>query len=327
MRRRDLLRSSLALTLAGAAAATPAAAVVVPDLQLLAAPGPPSIVLARLLDSGALRQAAPDATFRTWRDPDELRAGIASGRTRLFTTPSHVPALFASRGLPIRLLAVISMGQLAVVADDPSLSSIAGLRGRSVTAFFRDDMPDFVFRALLRREGLEPGRDLTLTYVATAMEAAQLAIAGRASVAMLAEPLATMAVDKAAASGRGLHRSFSLRAEWGRLFGRPRIPMAGLALHQSLIDASPELLAVLRAGLPEAAAWVQAEPFAAGVLAEQRLAIPAPLFRKALPHCSIEVQGARAMQAELLDFYRELGDLHPAAVGGQMPDDAFFLDL
>ncbi|MGZ8371635.1 MAG: hypothetical protein ACXW3G_01735 [Rhodoplanes sp.] len=64
------------------------------------------------MESGGLAEAAPAATFRLWRDI--LRAGLVPGRSRLITTPSHVPANLANRGLPMRLLAIISMGHLSI---------------------------------------------------------------------------------------------------------------------------------------------------------------------------------------------------------------------
>ena len=325
MNRRNILSGLSAAALAGGL--RPARAALPAGLQVLGAPNASTIVLVRLLESGTWQAAAPGTRFRLWRDTDELRAGIVSGETRLFTTPSHVPALFANRGVPVRLLAIVSMGHLYVVSDDAKVASLSDLRGRRVTTFFRNDMPDLVFRALLRKEGLEPGRDLEIDYVATPMEAAQLAIAGRASTVLLSEPPATMAITMAERSGRTLYRAISLQAEWGRHFGHPRIPMAGVALHQSLIDEAPEVLALLRSGLPEAARWVFANPEEAGTLAERTMDIRAPLFRRALGNLNIEVVGARAMQAEIMAFYRVLLDLNPAAIGGRLPDESLFLDL
>ena len=87
--------------------AGPLAAKPTDDLEILAAPTGASITVARALDSGALAEAAPNATFRLWRDPDALRAGIVSGRTLLFSTPTNLPANLANRGLPIKLLCVL----------------------------------------------------------------------------------------------------------------------------------------------------------------------------------------------------------------------------
>ena len=325
MNRRDLLCGLPAAALAGAL--RPAHAAGIAGLHVLGAPNASTLVLVRLLQTEAWLAAAPGTQFRLWRDTDELRAGIASGETRLFTTPTHVPPLFAARGVPVRLLAIVSMGHLYVVSEDASIGRLADLRGKRITTFFRNDMPDLVFRALLRREGLEPGRDLDIDYVGTPMEAAQLAIAGRAGTVLLSEPPATMAITMAAQSGGTLHRVISLQEEWGRQFGHARIPMAGVALHQSLIDEAPDLLALLRAGLPGAAKWVLGNPAEAGALAERTMDIRAMLFRRALDHLAIEVHGARAVQDEIVAFYRVLFDLYPAAIGGRMPDESLFLDL
>lgn len=326
MRRRDLLAALPALALAPVAASRPARAAAAP-LNVLAAPNASSIVMARVMQTEPWQKAVPDSSFRLWRDTDELRAGIVSGATRLFTTPTHVPALFANRGVPVRLLAITSMGHLYVVTDDPAIQTLADLKGRHLTNFFRNDMPDLTFRALLRRAGLEVGRDITIDYVGTPMEAAQMLAAGRSHAAVLSEPPATMAIMMAGKQGRTLHRALSLQQEWGRLFGAPRIPMAGVALHQSLIESAPEVLAVLRAGLKPAADWVPAHLAEAGALAEAKMDMRAEMFRASLKYQNIEVQSARAMQGELLAFYRALMEISPEAVGGRLPDDSLFLEL
>lgn len=321
MRRRSLLAALPALGLAHVARAAPA------PLHVLGAPNASSIVLLRLLQTEAWRAAAPQTSFRLWRDTDELRAAIISGESRLFTTPTHVPALFANRGVPVRLLGITSMGHLYIVTDDPSIHTLDDLRGRTLTNFFRNDMPDLTFRALVKRHGLDPDRDMKIEYVGTPMEAAQMLAAGRAHVAMLSEPPATMAMSLAGRQGRPLYRAISVQQEWGRLFGAPRIPMAGVALHQELIDTRPDLLAVLRAGLKPAAAWVPGHLDEAGALAEAQMDMRAEMFRASLKYQNIEVQSALAMKSELLDFYRALMSVSPAALGGRLPDDSLFLDL
>ena len=107
-------------------------------------------MLVRLLQTAGWQSAAPDTQFHLWRDTDQLRAGIVSGATRL--------------------LSIISMGHLYVISDDPAITTLADLRGRRVTNFFGSDMPDLVFRALLPRRGMDPGRDIDLGYVGTPME-------------------------------------------------------------------------------------------------------------------------------------------------------------
>jgi NitT/TauT family transport system substrate-binding protein len=168
---------------------------------------------------------------------------------------------------------------------------------------------------------------MQMTYVQTPMEAAQLLAAGRATTAILSEPPATAAIMMAAKEGKTLKRAFDLNEVWGKHKGKARIPMAGIALHASLVDEAPELMAALKAGLVPAKTRVLADPAAAAKLAERTMEMRPQIFEKAFPKFSIDVVSARAAKDELVAFYSTLLDLEPDAVGGKLPPDDFYLDL
>ncbi|MDR3375881.1 MAG: ABC transporter substrate-binding protein [Ancalomicrobiaceae bacterium] len=326
--RRAFLAASAALPVLTIPAMTSAAvAAPVAGMEILLAPNGSSVVLADLIEAGGLAVAAPGATYRLWRTTDDLRAGIVSGRSRLFTTPCHVPANLAARGMPIRFLCLLGLGHLSIVTADETIRSFADLAGKPVLGFFKNDMPDLIFRALAKMEGLNPDKNMAMTYVQTPMEAAQLLAAGQAQTAILSEPPATSAIMMAGMQGRTLRRAFDLNEVWGRHKGKARIPMAGIAIHQSLIDDSPEVLAALKAGLIPARDRVVADPGAAAKLAERTMQMRAPVFEKAFPHLRIDVISAKAAKDELIGFYSELLALDPAAIGGKLPPDEFYLDL
>ncbi len=324
-RRRVLIGA--AACAAGGLSRTPAFAAPQSGLEILGAPNGSTIVLVDLIFSGALAGAAPGATFRLWRTTDDLRAGIVSGRTRLFSTPSHVPANLAARGMPLKMLCLLGMGHLSVVTSDESIRDFRDLAGKPVLGFFRHDMPDLTFRAIAKMEGMNPEKDMSLSYVQTPAEAAQLLAAGKATTAVLSEPPATAAIMMAASQGRTLRRAFDLTELWGRHKGSRRIPMAGIALHASLLDEAPELIAALKAGLVPAKNRVFADPAAAAALAARTMEMRPQIFEKAFPEFNIDVVSARAMKNELETFYSALLDLEPAAVGGRLPPDDFYLDL
>uniref|UniRef100_Q07JR9 ABC sulfate transport system, periplasmic binding protein n=1 Tax=Rhodopseudomonas palustris (strain BisA53) TaxID=316055 RepID=Q07JR9_RHOP5 len=324
--RRSLLTGIGATGLAGLIG-RPTLAAPKSGLEILGAPNGSTIVLVDLLESGALSQTAPDASFRLWRTTDDLRAGIVSGKSRLFTTPSHVPANLANRGMKVKMLCLLGMGHLSIVTSDDSIKDFQDLAGKPVLGFFRHDMPDLTFRAIAKMEGLDPDKDLQLTYVQTAAEAAHMLAAGRATTAVLSEPPATAAITMAAKEGRTLRRAFELSTIWGRHKSKPRIPMAGIALHESLLDESPELIAALRAGLPAAKQRVLANPAAAAKLAEGRMEMRAPVFEKAFPFLHIDLVPAKEAKSELIEFYSALLELEPEALGGKLPPDDFYLDL
>jgi len=327
-----LNRRTLLGALAGSAGALalpplPALAAPAQGLEILGAPNGSTIVLLRLIQSGALDQVAPGVSFRLWRDTDELRAAIVSGRSSLFTTPTHVPANLANRGLPLKLFAILSMGHLFVVSGDESIKSFKDLAGKSLVGFFKNDMPDLVFRSIAKGYGMDPDKDMTITYVRTPMEAAQMLAAGRATTAILSEPPATAAIMMAKKEGRVLNRAISLQEDWKAQHKGLGLPMAGIAVHERLIEQSPELIAALGAGLPGARDWVMANKPEAGQLAEQKMDVKAHMFANALDHFNVVAEPAAKQKAGLIAFYETLLAFEPDALAGKLPPDSFYMNF
>lgn len=323
--RRAVLRGLAATAFAGFA--RPASAAPLADTEILAAPNTASILLARLVDSGSLAPVLPGASFRTWHDPDELRAMIVAKRTKLFSTPTPVPANLANRGLPVKLLAVLGMGHLFIVSSDPAISKIADLAGKPVLGFFRNDMPDLLFRTIAHLEGLEPDKDIKLSYAGTPMEAAQMLAAGKAETAILSEPPASAAILMAAHHGRKLTRAIALQDVWIKHKVGSGIPMVGLALDDSLLQQAPEIIPLLKTGLPQAKDWVDSHRRDAAALAEKDMFYHPPMFLASLDHAAISIQSAKAARHDLEVFYQALIALSPGALGGHLPDASFYLDL
>ena len=288
-----LTRRAMLAGLAGAAlGAAPTgrlAARPIEGLTVLAAPTGASVSLARVVEAGLLDAAAPNASFRLWRDPDQLRAAVATGETRLFSTPTNLPANLANRGLPIRLLCLLGEGHLVIVTADEAVGSLKHLVGKPVLGFFRNDMPDLVFRACARLEGIDPLKDFEMSYVQSGMEAAQLIAAGKAGTALLSEPAATAAIMMAAKQGRTLRRAFSLQDIWAAHHGGAGIPMVGVAVNQSLVDEDPEIVAALGSSLPVAVSWALANPAEAAALAQKDMGMHAPVFEKAIGHFNMKI--------------------------------------
>src|SRR5690606_24713426 len=113
----------------------------------------PSVLMAQAIASGDLADVAPGATFRVWKTPDELRAGLSSGSMPASVVPSYVAANFYNRGLGLRLLNIQTNGLLYVLSADEGISDIASLKGKKVGVPFRNDMPDYVFGRLLEKAG------------------------------------------------------------------------------------------------------------------------------------------------------------------------------
>lgn len=318
--RNSICRRAVLAGLATIAGAGAAAASVPAGLEILLAPTTASILLARLAKNGTL----PDALPGLWRDPDQLRAAIVSGRCGLFTTPTNLPANLANRGVKVKLAAVIGMGHLTIVTSNPGIRKFRDLAGRQVLEFFPHDMPDLVFRACAAMEGMNPDKDMRLYAVGMPMEAAKMVASGQVETALLSEPWTSAAILAAAKQGRLLYRAISLQEVWIRHLGGDGIPMLGVGVDARLA-AMPGLPAALLAGLNQALGWVSANPGSAAALAGQVLEISPPVFAAALPHSQLVVKSAEAARPGLELFYRTLLRLSPGVLGGRLPGDDFYL--
>lgn len=69
--------------MAGLAGRPAGASTVFPELALFGPPAGPSITVTHAIATGMFSDVADKATFKVWQNPDEMRAGLTSGTTRL----------------------------------------------------------------------------------------------------------------------------------------------------------------------------------------------------------------------------------------------------
>jgi NitT/TauT family transport system substrate-binding protein len=295
------------------------------NLTINAMPATPSVVLAHLAESGVLAPHAARTVVKVWRTPDQLRAGILAGEMKVFGIPSHTAANLANRGVPLRMVDVLTWGLLYVMSRDPAVTRIEDLAGRQVLMAFRHDAPDLIFRLVLRRAGMDPDKDVKLQYQGTPTETAQLFLAGKGDMAVIPEPAATAARLRGMQSGIAIHRALDLTEVYGRLAGRPpRLPQAGLAVSEDLVQSRPELVKALHEGCRASAGWVLNNPASAGRLGSDYLDLPPPVIEASLPHFRMAVVPAAEARPEMEAYFADLLAMSPEVIGGKLPEGRFY---
>ena len=324
--RRDFLAGALAAPLsvgffAGNAQAN------LSKLTLWGPPVGPSVVLAHLVSQGRL-SGHGEVDFQVWRNPDQLRAGFASGTMMASTTPSYVAANMANRGTGARLLNIMTWGLLYLVSSDDSVNSLADLAGKTVAMPFKNDMPDLVTQHIVRSDGMIPGKDFEIAYVSSPIQALKMLISGRVSSAIIPEPAATGALLQGMMNSVPIRRVLSLQDEWGRVTGRtPRIPQAGMMVAQKLLDARAELVRDLQAETARSVQWTLNNPAGAGKIGAKYMGVKAPMVEKSIPFCNLAATPAIEAREDLEHFFTILAETNPKIIGGRLPDDDFYLAL
>lgn len=314
------------LTAGASLVALPARAATLDQLTVWGMPASPSVILARAVASGALSSLVGDARFDIWRTADQMRAGVVSGGISLFAAPTYAAANLFNRGAGVRLVNVLTWGLLYIFAGEGvRLERIEDLKGKTLLVGAKNDAPDLLTRFVLKSSGLNPERDVTLSYVGTSAEAVPLLLAGKADAAVLPEPAASAAEIKAKQASVSVKRALDVTELYAARSGRPAgIPQAGLAVTESFLETHPDIVATLHAASMAAAGWVSGNAKAAAALIADPLKLPVPIIEASLPRFRLKVTSAFDAKADLEAYFGALMTLSPDIVAGRLPDPTFY---
>jgi len=300
-------------------------------LLLAGPPAPVSFPLMQLASGNLLADFGFKAEFRLWNTLDQLRALVMQGEVDFIALPTHAAANLYNKGAPIQLMDVSTWGLVWLVSRDSSRRTLASFRGEEIVVPFRADTPDILLNYLARQQGLNPEQDFRLRYVASPFEAMQLLVSRRSAHALLSEPAVSMAFHKTrtfsvTAVAPRLYRTIDLQQEWGRVLKRdPLIPMAGIAA-LGAARGNVELLDIVDETLAHTYAWCRTQPLACGAMARRYASM---LISEAVAD-ALEVipnlrRSATHARSELEFFYTQLLQHDPEIIGGQLPDDHFYI--
>lgn len=322
--RRSMLGFGVCSVAALASSSMPVLSSSGPAITLYGPPAGPSITLAAVAQGGLLAGRA--ISFEGYLNPDILRASFISGNWQAAIAPSYVAANLANKGLPVKLLNIMSAGLLYVLSFDDRIQSPQDLAGETVGMFYRNDMPDLVFARIMREQRLKVGKDYALHYTGSPIEALQLLLSGRIRHCILPEPAAAVALSKARKLGKKLYRSIDLAREWSSVSGSDQgQPLAGIMLHQDLVDQDPDFVNALHEACLSGSEWVRAHAEEAAEIAARSMPLPAKLIARSIPTTRLVAHRAKDIKPELEAFYSILAETNPAIIGGKLPSDDFYL--
>lgn len=296
--------------------------------------GPMAVVTYPMLvmvENGKFDQIAKKVEVKIWQNPDQLRAMVLGNGADFLAVPTNVAAMFYNKGVDLRLLNVSVWGILHMVSRDNSLKTLADFKGKEIAMPFKGDMPDIVFRQIVRQQGLDPDRDFTIRYVSNPMDAVQLLVLRRVDHALLAEPAVSMVLYKTKNHkvlkhvAPDLYRSVDLQVEWGKVFKTDNdVPQAGIAALKT-INTNKEILAIFQKEYQEAIAWCLANPEETGKIVEKYIkGLKAAPVANAIGNTNLEFKNALESKEKLVHFFSVLSESEPKKIGGRLPDDSFY---
>lgn len=255
--------------------------------------------------------------------PDQVTAGVISGDYQIAAVPTNLASvLYNKTEKKVALGGVNTLGVLYIVADENvGVNSIKDLAGKTMVATGQGSTPEYVLNYLLEKNGLTPGVDVTINYVAEHAEAATMLVSGQAQIAMIPEPFVTTVTTKAP----NIKVSVNLSTAWEEANNGSKLEMGCLVVNKAWADANPELIKTFMKKYEESVNNLNKDPkagaenvVAAGIMTDPVIA------EKAIPNCNIVYISPSDAKADLEEYYNILAGFEPKAIGGKIPGEDFY---
>ncbi len=255
---------------------------------------------------------------------DMINPGLIQGEIEIAALPTNVASvLYNKTGGKILVAAVNTKGVLYLLENGETVKSMADLKGKTVYLPGQGSNPEYIFRYLVEKNGMEIGKDVMVDYTyASPDELATAITSGKVSLAVLPEPKVT-AIKSQNASVRS---ALDFTAEWNKV-SDGELVQGCIVVQKSFAEEHPAELAQFLKDYEASINFVNNNIDEAATMIEAAGIIPkAPLAKKALPACNICYMTGEEMKTSLNSFFKVLFDMAPKAIGGAMPaDDIYYL--
>ena len=282
--------------------------------------GPSSMGMIRLIDSLSNGEKHT-IQVKILNEPMQVRKMMIDGSADFAILPTTMAAIVYNKGLKYRLISIPVWGTLYLFGSDTTITRWDDLRGKKVNVMARGMTPDVLFRYLLQKNGINPDKDITLDYsFPSHIDLANAVAAGQADLAVISEPLASLAIQ----NNKAVKRIFSLNEEWSRFEGIPLAETAFMA-KESVIKNNRQIVEKLISCYQASTIWVNENPDSAAMLIVKYNILPNDkVALNAIPLSNLKFVRAETVQPQIEAYLNVFYNMNPDIIGGKLPDEDFF---
>ena len=289
------------------------------NIRVATLSGTTGLAMVKLMEKPSI--GGVPVTFDVYNNPNLVMAKLIAGEVDIAGLPTNMAAILYNKGVGIQLGAIVGWGVMYVVSSDPAIKKWSDLKGKEVYVASKGAISDILFQYLVTKNGLNPGVDLKIQYIASAVEIAQLAASGKITTAAMPEPWVTETLEK----NPNLKIALNYQKEWQRIEKKGlTYPQTCIVVSKKFATEHKEILNKFLKELQSSIGWIKRYPSEGGALAEKYIQIPAIDIVKGLSRCNLKYTDAVKVRTETDQFIQKLLEFYPDAVGGKAPDETFY---
>ena len=260
-------------------------------------------------------------------DAADVTAALITGDVDIAALPTNAAAnVYNKTEGGVKILAVNTLGCLYLLTKDGvTVSSFEDLRGKTICVPAQN--PAFIFTDLCKKNGLTPGTDITIDSTSYAQPAnlRDAVASGAVEIAVLPEPLATVAMAKAKQAGVTLKNAMDLTKEWDKVNAPGSLVQGCVVVRTEYLEKNPKKVKAflddykasieyLNANVADAAQMIEST----GIFAQAAVA------EKAIPKCNVCYLDGTAMKSAMEVYLTALMNINAGAIGGKLPGADFY---
>jgi len=283
--------------------------------------GPTSIGLVKIMKDNSTNSSANKYEFTVAGAADEITPKLNKGELDMAAIPANLASvLYNNTNGAIQVLAINTLGVLYIVEKGGAVSNIADLKGKTIYATGKGSTPEYTLRYILSKNGIDPDKDVTIEWKSEPTEVVPILKSSDSAVAMLPQPYVTVAQT----SVEGLKIAINLNDEWNKIEGSGMLITGVLVARTEFVKNHPEAVKKMLTEYAASANYVNSNVEDAAAMVEEFDIFKAAVAKVAIPYCNIKVIIGKDMKASLSSYLEVLFNQNPKAVGGKLPDDAFY---
>ncbi len=289
------------------------------QIRIAALKGPTAMGMIKMMDDESENS---EFQFTIAGAADELTPGIVKGNIDIACVPANLASvLYNKTEGGVEVLAINTLGVLYIVENgEPTITSPADLKGKTIYASGKGATPEYALRYILTQNGIDPDNDVAIEWKSEHAECLSALVSDEGNAAMLPQPFVTTAQAK----NENVNVVLDLNSEWEELNNGSALVTGVVIARSEFIEDYP---AVVDSFLEEYSAsvdYVNANVADAAQLIGKFDIVPAAVAEKALPKCNIVFISGAEMKEKLSGYLGVLFDSAAASVGGALPGDDFY---
>ena len=254
---------------------------------------------------------------------DEVVAALSKGDADIAAVATNLAAtLYNKTDGGVTVLAVNTLGVLSLLSNGQEAATVSELKGKTIYAPGQGANPEYILRYVLRGNGLDPDKDVTLRFVGEGSELLTVWQSDPEAVILAPQPVATSILMQ----NENAKTLFDMTEEWDKIAGDDSTLMMGCVIvRNEFLQANPGAVELFLQEYAASIEKAQSDVEGTAALCQQYGLIPkAALAQKAIPSCGLTFVTGAEMKTGLSGYLQVMFDANPKSVGGTLPGDNFY---